>query len=70
MAAGMENESHLWESTEEEKTNFDNGMCRKMNQVSRFQTLEKEKLVVPLTDSGTIEEGADLGQQMDLVWYI
>lgn len=42
-------------------------MCRKMNQVSRFQTLEKEKLVVPLTDSGTIEEGADLGQQMDLV---
>lgn len=39
----------------------------KMKQIPRFQTLEKEKLVVPLRDTGAMEEGADLGQQMDLV---
>lgn len=38
-----------------------------MNQVSRFQTLRKEKLVVPSTHAESREEGADLGQQMDLV---
>lgn len=39
----------------------------KMKQIPRFQILEKEKLVVPLTDAGAMEEGADSGQQMDLV---
>ena len=39
----------------------------KMKQIPRFQTLEKEKLVEPFRNTGTMEEGADLGQQIDLV---
>lgn len=38
-----------------------------MNQVYRFQTLEKDKLVVPLTNAGTMDEGADVRQQISLV---
>lgn len=37
-----------------------------MTQVSRFRTLE-DKLMVPLTGAGAMDEGADTGQQMNLV---
>lgn len=40
-----------------------------MKQIPRFQTLEKDKLVVPLRDTGAMEEGADLGLQIDLIIY-